>query len=299
MNMTKSSESFVNIFSSILAKYAAIFFFELFVIILFSSSNITAQGDLIVFPKRVVFEGTQRIRELNLANTGQDTATYIISVVQIRMKEDGGFENIMEPDPGQKFAENYIRIFPRRVVLAPNEAQLVKVQLTRTSELTEGEYRSHLYFRAEPVSKPLVGLNSNETPKDSNAISVRIVPIFGMTIPVIIRVGESTTKVSFSDLGLEMYKDTIPTLKMSINRTGNMSVYGDINVEHISPEGKITRVGNVQGVAVYTPNLVRRARIELNKKLGINYKTGKLRLEYSAQREDKNAKLAEAELQLQ
>lgn len=297
--MTKSSETFVNIFSSILAKYAAIIFFELFVIILFSSSNITAQGDLIVFPKRVVFEGSQRIRELNLANTGQDTATYIISIVQIRMKEDGGFENITEPDPGQKFAEKYIRIFPRRVVLAPNEAQLVKVQLTRTGELTEGEYRSHIYFRAEPVSKPLDGLKANEALQDSNAISVRIIPIFGMTIPVIIRVGESTTKVSFSDLGLEMFKDTIPTLRMSINRTGNMSVYGDINVEHISAEGKITRVGNVQGVAVYTPNSVRRARIELNNKLGINYRTGKLRLEYSAQREDKNAKLAEAELQLQ
>jgi P pilus assembly chaperone PapD len=68
-----------------------------------------AQGDLLITPRRVVFEGSKRSMDLNLANTGQDTAVYAISLIQIRMKEDGGFETITEPDPGQRFADRYLR----------------------------------------------------------------------------------------------------------------------------------------------------------------------------------------------
>ena len=33
-----------------------------------------AQGNLLVTPRRVVFDGSSRVMELNLANTGRDTA---------------------------------------------------------------------------------------------------------------------------------------------------------------------------------------------------------------------------------
>ena len=104
--------------------------------------TIAAQGNLLVTPRRVVFEGTKRSVDLNLANIGQDTATYAISLIQIRMKEDGSFETISTPDPGQNFADQNLRFFPRSVTLPPNEAQVVKVQLLRTNQLTPGEYRS-------------------------------------------------------------------------------------------------------------------------------------------------------------
>lgn len=65
------------------------------------SIPVKAQGNLLVTPRRVVFDGSRRVMELNLANTGQDTARYNISFVQYRMTEDGDFEEITEPDPGQ------------------------------------------------------------------------------------------------------------------------------------------------------------------------------------------------------
>lgn len=52
----------------------------------------------------MVFEGNKRSMDISLANIGKDTATYNISLVQIRMTEDGGFETITEPDEGQSFA---------------------------------------------------------------------------------------------------------------------------------------------------------------------------------------------------
>ena len=96
---------------------------------LFFFSEADCQGNLIIIPRRVVFEGSKRTQELNLANTGTDTAKYLISVIQYRMKEDGTFENITQPDSGQNFADKNFRFFPRSVVLAPNEAQTVKVQI--------------------------------------------------------------------------------------------------------------------------------------------------------------------------
>ena len=254
-----------------------------------------AQGDLLITPRRVVFEGSKRSMDLNLANTGKDSATYAISLIQIRMKEDGGFETITEPDPDQRFADRYVRFFPRSVTLGPNEAQAVKIQLIRSNELTPGEYRSHFYFRSIPNNKPL---GEEEVQKDSAAISVRLIPIFGITIPAIIRVGESTAKVTLTDLSLDIVDDNIPRISMVFNRTGNMSVYGDIAVDHISTQGKINRVGIANGVAVYTPNAKRRFQFNLNKVPGVEFTAGTIRVIYSAPSDIRPVRYAEAELPL-
>ena len=259
----------------------------------FLNISASAQGNLLITPRRAVFEGPKRSIDLNLANTGKDTATYSISLIQVRMKEDGGFETISVPDPDQRFADRNIRFFPRSVTLGPNEAQVVKVQIIRSSELTAGEYRSHFYFRAAPRTIPL---GETEAVSDTNSISVMLTPVFGITIPVIIRVGESTTKVTISDLALDLKNDTVPKLGLVFHRTGNMSVYGDLAVDHISQQGKITRVGVANGVAVYTPNTIRRFKFNLNKVPGIDLSVGTIRVIFSAPSEVKPTRYAEAEL---
>jgi hypothetical protein len=257
--------------------------------------NGSAQGDLLITPRRVVFEGSKRSVDLNLANTGRDTATYAISLVQIRMKEDGGFETITEPDPGQRFADRFIRYFPRTVTLGPNEAQVVKVQLTRTSELQDGEYRSHFYFRATRNNTPL---GEEDKSRDTTSISVRITPVFGITIPVIVRKGLSTAGVTLSELKFNLLKESEPVINFVFNRTGNMSVFGDIAVDHISPQGKITRIGIANGVAVYTPNSLRKFQLNLNIIPGVDFNSGTLRVIYSAPSDVKPVRYAEAELRL-
>jgi hypothetical protein len=211
------------------------------------------------------------------------------------MNEDVSFETISKPDSGQNFADKYIRIFPRKVVLAPNEAQTVKVQLTNIGQLLPGEYRSHLHFRAEEDKSPL---GDPQPSKDSNSISVKIVAVFGITLPVIIRLGESSTTVNITNTKFVMEDDTIPTVKMTFNRVGNMSTYGDIAVDYISVQGTTTRVGIVKGISVYCPNTSRHSKITLDKKPGIDYHTGKLLLTYSDQA-IRPLKLAEAEIPLQ
>lgn len=245
-------------------------------------------------PRRVVFEGAKRYEELNLANTGKDTARYAISLMHVRMKEDGSFQEITEPAPGENFADKYIRFFPRSVTLGPGESQVVKIQLNRSNELTAGEYRSHIYFRAIPNQPPL----GQTLPSADSSISIKLIPVFGISIPVIIRVGNDSTQIDLTDKSLEMAEDTLPVLNMTFARKGNMSVYGDLSVEYISMQGKTIPAGAIKGIAVYAPNKARRIKFILDRDHGIDYHSGKLRITYSAPFESGAAKIAETELLL-
>jgi hypothetical protein len=255
----------------------------------------SAQGNLMLMPRRVIFEGSKRYEELNLANTGKDTARYVISLMHVRMKADGGFEQISQPDSGENFADRFIRFFPHSVVLGPNESQVVKIQLTKINELLPGEYRSHIYFRAIPDKAPL----GDDLAVPDSGISIHLVPVFGISIPVIIRVGPSTTQVSLEDPSLQMEEDTTPVLNMVFRRSGNMSVYGDISVEYTSISGKTVHAGSAKGVAVYTPNPIRRFQVTLEKRPDINYHSGTLHIVYNTPDEGHSVKLAGVQLMLQ
>lgn len=241
----------------------------------FVSPTSLAQGDLMIMPKRIVFDGSQRSHEINLANTGTDTATYAISFIQYKMTEEGKFEEVIEPEKNQRFATDFLRYYPRRVSLAPNEAQTVRVQLTKTGDLEPGEYRSHVYFRAVEDESAL-GLDDQQ---ESEGISIQIKTVFGISIPVIIRHGESTTELEIQNLALDLNQET-PQLSMSLQRMGNMSVYGDLKVEHISEAGVVSEVGLVKGISVYTPNSHRNFTMPLHQSSEVDLKKGKLQISY-------------------
>ena len=255
--------------------------------------EVSAQGDLLITPNRVVFEGRKQKEGLNLINTGKETTTYSVSFVQRRMNEDGSFERIEEPDPGQMFATPYLRIYPRQVTLAPGEAQVVMLQYTRKPDMFDGEYRSHLYFRSEKNYSPL-GAEEKENPK---AVSVQLIPIFGMSIPVIIRSGNVSANAILTDLKVEELEDT--KLSFALNRTGNISVYGDLKIEFIPVKGKPYEVGAMKGVAVYTNLTKREVSIKLNITPGMSLKNGKLKVSYTSRDDAKKQEIfAEAELEL-
>lgn len=273
--------------------------FVVFILICFPFYQLKAQGDLQLMPRRVVFEGNNKIEELNVINVGKDSATYNISLVQNRMREDGAFERITQPDSGQFFADKNIRFFPRSVTLGPGEAQTVKVQVIKTSQLSPGEYRSHLYFRAEPKQMALGQEEENSAEKDleEEGIVMDLIPVFGLAIPVIIRIGESTTSVQVSELVILNKELSDPQLTMRFTRSGNMSVYGDLSVQYTSAKGKVTELGLVRGIAVYTPNAVREFRIPLKEQSGVDFRNGKIKVFYHSQNQE-NALLAESELLL-
>ncbi|MDD4379217.1 MAG: hypothetical protein PHN83_04670 [Dysgonamonadaceae bacterium] len=259
------------------------------------SIHASSQGDLLITPHRVVLEGNKQIEEIMVANIGLDTAFYAISLIEYRMTDDGSLQEITEPVPGQKFASPILRYFPRSIELAPNESQVVRIQVRRRPGLEEGEYRSHLYFRAIPKEEPL----GNETAAtDSTGIGIRLIPIYGISIPVIVRIGNLSASCTIGELALEQKEEGSPVLKLVLNRQGTKSVYGDLTVDYVSHTGERINVGKVRGIAVYTPNTVRRFSMPLTVPEGVNLNNGKLVVRFSDANEAKPLVYDEKELEL-
>lgn len=253
-----------------------------------------AQGDLLITQKRVVFEGKKQKEALDLVNIGKDTATYAISFINYNMNEDGSFTVIEKPDSEQMIAEPYLRIFPRKVTLAPGEPQIIMLQCRRKPDMKAGEYRSHLYFRAEKNLKPLGNRNKDTT----SALSIKLVPIYGMAIPIIIRSGVGNVSTSLTNLKLETLQDTIQNLKLTINRTGNISIFGNFIINFISLQGKTYEIGKVKGIGVYTNINKRNIAIQLTNTLGVSYKNGKLKVQYISSDEKNFVVYAVGELEI-
>ena len=248
------------------------------VFFLIFSFPILAQGDLMVYPKRLVFDGTQnRVQTLNLGNVGKHPTTYRLSYNEIQMDEDGKFNTIEEPEANQNFASPFLRFYPRTITLAPAEWQIVKIQLVKTSELKEGEYRSHLFFQAVPKIKLLENKENTIDTLEPKTIDIKLTPVYGISIANIITIGASTTAVTLSNIAL------LPSqvLSLDINRTGNQSSYGEFHVNYISPEGISTNVGLIKGYAVYAPGILRKTKIKLNTIPSVDYTKGKLQVIYS------------------
>jgi hypothetical protein len=269
--------------------------FHIFILLLLMPFIASAQGDLLITPHRVVLEGNKQIEEIVVANIGQDTAFYSISLIEYRMTDDGSLEEITEPMSGQKFASPILRYFPRSIELAPNESQVVRIQVRRRPGLEEGEYRSHLYFRAIPKEEPL---GNKTAATDSTGIGIRLIPIYGISIPVIVRIGNLSASCTIGELALEQKEEGSPVLKLVLNRQGTKSVYGDLTVDYVSPTGERINVGKVRGIAVYTPNTVRRFSMPLTVPEGVNLNNGKLVVHFSDANEAKPLVYDEKELEL-
>ncbi len=255
-------------------------------------------GDLVVAPTRIVFDGRTRTAQLSLLNRGSAAATYRISLINMRMTENGGFKEIDEPAPGEQFADGLIRYAPRQVVLAPGDSQAVRLLLRKPRGLEPGEYRSHLLLRAIPSKN--IGKSVEEPSGDDTGIRIRLIPIYGVTIPVIVRHGDLTAKVSLTDLAL------VPAggqgegdrLSFRINRGGNRSVFGDLTVTYVPKGGKADElvVAQVTRLAVYTPNASRTVIMPLRFPDGVTLGRGRLHVAFRDTAKNGGALLGEAEI---
>ena len=247
-------------------------------------------GDLLVNPTRVVFEGRKRAAELNLSNVGAAKGVYRVSLVRMEMTETGGFRQVpTERVPGQVAPEDLVRFSPREVSLDPQESQTVRLQLRKPADLPPGEYRIHLSFMSVP---PIPEAQDPAAAAAAKGLSIKLTPVFGLAIPVIIRQGDTSATATFADLA---YDQARRELHFTIQRQGNQSLYGDLKATFTPASGKEEELCQANGVAVYTPNPIRRMVIPapIKAKGG-----GRIRLTYARVDAETGPLLAEAFLDL-
>ena len=257
-----------------------------------------AWADLMVAPTRIVFDKNQRTAQLDLINNGNETATYRIRVVNRRMSETGEFFAIDSPAPGEQFAGELLRYSPRQVVLAPSAGQVVRVMLRKPAGLAAGEYRSHLLFGRVPDAKGLTSIETQDK-VGPGEIGITLTALIGASIPVIVRHGDTAATVTLA--GLELLKHVAGQpriLAMVLQRSGNRSVYGDLVATFTPQRGAAQEVGIAGGVAVYTPNPLRRVKLALNPPAGLVLAGGTLRVTFRERPEAGGKLLAEAAIEL-
>ena len=210
---------------------------------LFAGIAQAAVGDLLVAPTRLVLDG-RKGAEVILNNIGQEPATYRISVEYRRMRPDGTLEDVKEPSAAEKAAGDMIVYAPRRITLAPNEPQSIRINARPPRGMADGEYRVHLLFRAIPPAVPI----TQQADSNVKGVSFKLIPVYGVTIPVIVRLGSLQVQGGISNVRVEK-REGKPAIALQLDRSGRRSTFGDVRV---LKAGVKDPIAVQRSVAVYT-----------------------------------------------
>lgn len=263
----------------------------LFFITFLASLNCSAS--LLITPSRVVFEDRTRTEQVTLNNKGSETTTYRISFIRQNMTVDGNFEAVEEGQEGL-YSDEIVRYSPRQVMLAPGQTQVVRLMLRKPKSLADGEYRSHMLLQALP--KVTTTDISKAVDENSDEISVEITTILGVSIPVIVRHGKLESELTLTNASFvaSPASKKKPYIAVDMNRSGNESTYGDFRVTHVSESGQSTIVSNAKGIAVYSPNQIRKFHIPVDIIDGVDYKKGRFHITYVESGKDESTGLISA-----
>src|SRR5437868_14439493 len=211
-------------------------------------------GDLLVAPTRIVLDG-RKGAEVILNNIGEEPATYRVSVEFRRMTEDGGLVDVAHSTPEDEQAADMIVYAPRKVVLAPHQPQAIRIAARAPQGLPDGEYRVHMLFRAIPPATPVV----QPTDDQPKAVHFQLTPIYGVTIPVIVRLGNLEASAGIANVQLE-HRDGGDSVGLDLTRIGARSTYGEVRV--LKP-GVKDPIALQKGVAIYTEVARRHVSVQL------------------------------------
>lgn len=232
-----------------------------------------AQGDLLVAPTRVIISGGGT-SEVILSNIGSRPATYRIGLELRRMLPDGDLDDVEVANANvtEQAALGMIRYAPRRITLAPGAPQSVRISARPGAELPDGEYRVHMSFRSIPDAIPVEEVAAANT---GQGFQIRLQPVYGVTIPVIIRKGQLEALATIANPQL-VREGSGTFLKLDLTRKGARSVYGELAV---IARGVKDPVFIARGIAVY-PELERRSvELQISAEQAAKLK-GPLRFEY-------------------
>jgi P pilus assembly chaperone PapD len=225
-------------------------------LIAFSTPAWAGIGDLLVAPTRIVLDG-RKGAEIILNNIGEEPATYRVSIEFRRMNKDGGLEDVPNPTAADQTAADMIVYAPRRVTLAPREPQAIRIAARPPQGLPDGEYRVHMLFRAIPPPTPVAQAVASEPVK---GLHFQLTPVYGVTIPVIVRLGALQATAGIADVHLER-NGVNSMVSLDLTRSGSRSTFGEVRV---LKAGVKEPIAIQKAVAVYTELDSRRVSIPVS-----------------------------------
>lgn len=233
------------------------------------AGSVAGLGDINLYPKRLVLTDRDRLGTIGLYNRSPSTGEYEITISDKLMLPSGSIVDMSDdaarnPPSGFRPASTLLRYSPKSVQLPGNESQTVRIVPRLPADLPPGEYRAHFTVSAVP---PITEADSISAAVNGNAqagIGVQILPRFGISIPVILRIGATTLDAGISEARFFHTPEGSWEFEVTLTRTGTRSAFGDVMV---TAAGFASPVAQLRGVGLYTEINSRTVRIPMDPKV--------------------------------
>ncbi len=210
---------------------------------------------LFIYPTLVLLEGTQRSAEITLTNRGDQTGTFEMSWADMTMTPEGGLVKLEGQAPWS--IQPHVRYSPRRVRLAPSEAQIIKIALRPGEDVAEGEYYSH--FRVLTLNSEDPSAEQTDTADRSPGVSINA--RVAIAIPVVWRNSQATPSASIESVRVDRDANQ---LTVDVRRFGQLSVRGYLHVFETAPGGTRNFLAEPIPLVMYPSIATRLTVITLN-----------------------------------
>ena len=210
------------------------------------SAPLAAQGVLIA-PTTVIIDARSRTSSILLVNQGEEPAEVDISTFfAYTITDSTGQLQLHTPDSAETgivSAAEWIRAFPRRMTIAPNSQQTVRLLVSPPAGLPDGEYWARLAVLARGGRVPL------ETSVDTSQVNVGLSIEVRTLLPVLYRKGKVETGIALSHLRAARIADSV-VVRGRLERQGNAAMIGTLRSELVDSAGRV-RASFTQPVSTY------------------------------------------------
>ena len=226
-------------------------------------------ANLNISPKRLVFDAQTHSATVFVFNDGDAAGSYSVELRDEVMLDDGRIVGANDPEASGvagnlTSARSFMVVTPRRITLGPHENQTIRIRALAPPDAAAGEYRTHLVVSALPPQD--VGLTAEQAAgkADDKTLQVRVIALYSLAIPLIVRQGAPDVRGHLDNLVLEAGADR-SAIEMDLARDGKSSLYGDIEIRSGGPKGPV--VGAITGVGVYPEIARRRLKLALSRRV--------------------------------
>ena len=151
--------------------------------------NVNAASDIRFSSYRFALDPQNRQQSFTLTNRGALTSRWTLGFSHNKVLADGQLQTVKDADQVANSASPYLRFSPKRVTIAPNGSQTVRLALKRVRNQEKGEFVSYLRFSCVDDIRVATG-------------TLGVTPRINYNIPVVVRIGKLTAQGQISDIKL-------------------------------------------------------------------------------------------------
>ncbi len=206
-------------------------------------------------PLRLEFTEGKNSSHVKIINSSNESLSYKISTYALRMQKDGVLVRPEKLTKREALAKGMVNFSPRITTVPAGKTQIVRVAVRRPPGLPSGDYFTYLNV------SPIKTKTSEDAPKKSNE-SIAINMNIGLSIPVIVTVGEYAPHVTLQSVQKAYDRRGRKIFRMTLKRAGQfnsynaISVYGRIN-------GKEKLIAHNKRIVTYVPVKEREVQVPL------------------------------------